>query len=297
MKELEYLVQDFLDYLIIDKKYSENTRLAYRNDLVQWLLYLKQENILSLKKIELTTLRNYLKYLYECGNTERSVAHKVTVLRQFYRYLELEGITTNQVIAGLEMPKLRRSLPKVLSLEEVEQLLSFPLKTAYDYRNKAMLETMYAAGLRISELIQLKLHDLNFEMATLRIIGKGKKERIIPLGDYALTAIQLYFDKGRPHLVKETRTEDLFLSSRGVAMTRQAFFKIIKKLAVEQGIKTEFSPHTLRHSFATHLLQNGADLRSIQELLGHADISTTQIYTHISNQHLKENYEEFHPHG
>ena len=160
-----------------------------------------------------------------------------------------------------------------------------------------MLELMYASGLRISELISLQIHDVNLEIQTVRIFGKGAKERIVPIGDYATYYLKVYIDQYRPFLLKKKETDILFLSSRGDRMTRQAFFKIIKQLGIQQGIKTDFSPHTLRHSFATHLLENGADLRSIQELLGHSDISTTQVYTHISNQQLQENYTKFHPHG
>lgn len=290
-------IKDFLDYLIIDKKYSINTKKAYENDLKQYQLYLFQKKINSITKVTKEDLRDYLVFLNKEGNQERSIAHKITVLRQFYKYLEIENIIKNNPTLYIEMPKLRHSLPKVLSIEEVDKLLDIPLNSAYDFRNKAMLELMYATGLRISELINLKVHDINLDMATARVHGKGNKERIVPIGDYALAALTVYVEYYRTKLLKKKYSDDLFLSSRCSAMSRQAFFKIIKALAITQNIKTDFSPHTLRHSFATHLLENGADLRSIQELLGHSDISTTQIYTHLSNQLLKDNYVEHHPHG
>lgn len=197
----------------------------------------------------------------------------------------------------ISSPKREKHLPKVLSEEEIDKLLNIPLTDAFSYRNKAILEIMYATGLRVSELINLKVNDIDLNMALLKTLGKGSKERIIPLGDYALNYLKLYINEYRNQLIKRNLTDYLFLNNHGNKLTRQGLFKILNKLAREQGIKTEISPHTLRHSFATHLLNGGADLRSIQELLGHSDISTTQIYTHVSNQKLNEDYHKFHPHG
>ncbi len=294
IKELE---QDFLNYLLIDRKYSVNTKKSYENDLDQFIEFIDESDLKILEQIDKTVIRNYLKYLDLMKNDERSIAHKLTVLRQFYKYLKIEKITKENPIDGIAQPKLKKVLPKVLTHEEVDKLLSFPLKTKYDFRNKTMLELMYASGLRISELIHLKVHDVNLEMATVKVFGKGNKERIIPIGDYALAALSIYLVDYRSQLLKRELNDDLFLSSRGSSMTRQAFFKIVRQIATEQGIKKELSPHTLRHSFATHLVENGADLRSVQELLGHTDISTTQIYTHLSDHFLEQNYQTYHPHG
>ncbi len=283
---------DFLNYLLIDRKYSKNTVMSYDLQLHEF------EKTIQ-KKLNNVTKEEIMEFLIKRKKTDsaRTIAHYMTVLRSFYKFLEKEELLQKNPLDDLDMPKLPKTLPKVLSKEEVERLLDIPLNNHYQYRNKAMLELMYASGLRISELISLQIHDVNLEMQTVRIFGKGAKERIVPIGDYATYYLKVYIDQYRPFLLKKKETDILFLSSRGDRMTRQAFFKIIKQLGIQQGIKTDFSPHTLRHSFATHLLENGADLRSIQELLGHSDISTTQVYTHISNQQLQENYTKFHPHG
>lgn len=200
-------------------------------------------------------------------------------------------------VNDMVIPKMPRNLPKTLSIEEVDKLLDIDIKNYYDYRNKAMIELMYSSGLRVSELINLKNHDIDFENSAVRVFGKGSKERVLPVSDYAIEAIKLYIEKSKGWLSKGKTNEYLFLNNHGNNMTRQAFFKILKNLAIEKGIKTDFSPHTLRHSFATHLLERGADLRSIQELLGHSSISTTQIYTYLSNDKLDKNYHKYHPHG
>ena len=190
-----------------------------------------------------------------------------------------------------------KKLPNTLDEEDIDKLLKIKLNDAFSYRNKAMLELMYATGLRVSELVNLKIHDIDLDMALVQTMGKGNKERIIPIGDYALYYIKEYLINYRDSMLKKEYNDYLFLNNHGKKMTRQGFFKILQKLAKENEIKKDFSPHTLRHSFATHLLNHGADLRSIQELLGHSDISTTQIYTHVSNRQLRENYDEFHPHS
>ena len=195
------------------------------------------------------------------------------------------------------MPKKYKCLPKTLSIEEIDKLLDIKLNDHVSYRNKAMLELMYSSGLRVSELVNVKIHDIDDSNCIIRIMGKGKKERIVPLGDYAIKYIDIYLKEHRNKLIKRELNEYLFLNNHGKKMTRQGFFKILKQLAQQKNIKTDFSPHTLRHSFATHLLNGGADLRSIQEMLGHESISTTQIYTHVSKEQLKENYNNYHPHA
>ena len=283
---------DFLNYLLIDRKYSNNTVMSYDLQLFE----LEQFVHKPLRNLTNQDIKEFLTKRKEV-NQARTIAHFMTVFRSFYKFLEIEEVISKNPMDDMDLPKLPKALPKVLSKEEVELLLDVPLTNAYQYRNKAMLELMYASGLRITELISLHVHDVNLEMQTVRVLGKGSKERLVPIGDYATYYLQLYIKDYRPLLRKRHDTDILFLSSRGDRMSRQAFFKIIKQLGVQKQIKTDFSPHTLRHSFATHLLENGADLRSIQELLGHSDIATTQIYTHISNQQLQENYTKFHPHG
>ena len=246
--------------------------------------------------IERKDIKLYLKYLKDQKKSPKSISRRISCIRGFYKFLLIEKIIANNPMSTIELPKTKKALPKVLTIEEVDKLLDITLKDAYSYRNKAMLELMYATGLRVSELVNLKIHDIDFVNETVRTMGKGNKERIIPIGEIAIHYLKLYLEIYRSQLLKKDYTDDLFLNNHGKCMTRQGFFKILKKLAKEKDIKTSFSPHTLRHSFATHLLENGADLRSIQELLGHSSISTTGIYTHVSNEELKENY-KYHPHG
>lgn len=297
MNEFLDHIEDFITYLRIDKKYSENTIASYHRDLMRYYKYNKEVAHKNLHQIQRQDLKNYLSYLSNQHLDGRSISRNISCIRSFYKFLLIERYVDTNPSEILELPKRKRTLPKVLSLEEIDQLLDIPLTDNYSYRNKAMIELMYATGLRVSELVNLKLHDIDLDMAIVRTIGKGSKERIIPIGDIALTYLRIYILEYRSSLLKGKNTDALFLNNHGVGMTRQGFFKILKKLAKEKNITTPFSPHTLRHSFATHLLNNGADLRSIQEMLGHSDISTTQIYTHISNERLKENYREFHPHA
>ncbi len=297
MNEFLDRIEDFMVYLQIDKKYSENTIDAYHHDLMRYYKYVNEIEHKDFGAIKKKEIKNYLKYLNDSGLDQRSVSRNISSIRSFYKFLLIEKYVKNNPSDLLELPKRKKTLPQVLSMEEIDRLLDIPLTDPYSYRNKAMLELMYATGLRVSELINLKLHDVDLSMAYVRTVGKGDKERIIPIGDVALSALKNYMENYRKLLLKGKVTDALFLNNHGLGMTRQGFFKILKNLAKEKDIKTPFSPHTLRHSFATHLLNNGADLRSIQELLGHSDISTTQIYTHISNQRLKENYQNFHPHA
>ena len=262
LKNEDRYIESYKNYLKIDKNYSKNTIASYHNDLYKFKNYVKGD----LTKV---TKDDILKYINSLKNNN---------------------------ILGVKLPKLKKSLPSVLSIEDVNKILDINVTDKYSARNKAMLEVMYATGVRISELINIKIKDVNLANETIIIMGKGSKERIVPLGDYALNYLKNYLENYRYMLVKKP-TDYLFLSSRGDKMSRQAFFKIIKQLALEKNIQTNFSPHTLRHSFATHLLMGGADLRSIQELLGHASISTTQIYTNISNKVIDDNYKNSHPHA
>ncbi len=294
MRELKYKeTNDYITYITIDKRYRENTINSYHYDLEAYEDYLKDKNP---TKVSRKNILDYLETRKEEGISSKSLAHSITVLRGFYKFLLLQNIIDKSPMETIEMPNLPKNLPKILSLHEVEILLDIELKDKYDFRNKAMLEVMYATGMRISELISLKYTNVDLNDNKVTVIGKGGKERMIPLGDYATEALRIYMEMYRPKLLKKP-SEYVFLSVRGDKMSRQAFFKIVKQEAKKRGIKTEFSPHTLRHSFASHLLQNGADLRSIQELLGHSDISTTQIYTHISDKVREETYHNTHPHG
>lgn len=287
-------INSYEDYLKIDKKYSKNTLLSYMNDINKFNEYIKNKDF---KKIEKKDVISYLDNERKRGMKDRTLSHNLIVIKNFYKYLYRIGEIKESPIQTIELPKLKKALPHVLSVEEVDKILDIELNDKYDYRNKAMLELMYSSGLRISELVNLKIQDIDLSENIVRVCGKGSKERIIPIGDYATNYLKIYINEYRRGFIKKQVNDYLFLNSRGNNISRQALFKLIKQIIRDKNIKKDVSPHTLRHSFATHMLENGADLRSIQELLGHSDISTTQIYTHVSNRVLKENYEESHPHN
>ena len=286
---------EFKTYLLIDKKYSNETINSYMNDLYKYYKYISKKN-LNINNIKRKDIMEYTKYLREQQLSTSSINHNISVLRTFYKFLVLSNRFVTDPMEYLEVPKLRKTLPKVLSIDEVKKLLDIDLVDKYSYRNKAMLELMYATGLRVSELINLKLNDIDLDSDLIRTLGKGSKERIIPIGDYDIYYLKKYILEYRKELLK-TNTDYIFLNNHGKKLSRQSFYKLVKELAIKKNIKTEFSPHTLRHSFATHLLDRGADIVSIKEMLGHSSLSTTQIYTHISNQKLKDEYTKFHPHG
>ena len=294
--KLENILTDFIDYIFIEKKLSDNTKVSYQRDLLDYLKYLNDKKINTPDQIKVNHITKYIEYL---GKTisSRSINRKIVSIKSFHKFMARENISKDNVSSNIDSPKIGKHLPKVLNVEEIDQLLSITLKTPFDYRNKAMLELMYATGLRVSELVNLRLDDINLEMAIVRCMGKGSKERMIPLGDVALHYLNSYINIYRKELLKKTQTNILFLNNHGKPLTRQGFFIVLKIIAKEKGIKREFSPHTLRHSFATHLIEYGADLRSVQELLGHSDIATTQIYTHIAQNKIKKDYDKFHPRG
>ena len=296
MNEYEDTLNDFCDYLKIDKRYSDLTVESYRTEIKGYLDFFKEKNI-KVKNIKNSDIKDYLTYIKKGETSERTLAHNVSVIRTFYKFLLTQKVIERNPTEFLELPKLRKKLPTVLSKEEVEKLLDIDLTDCYSYRNKAMLELLYSTGLRVSELVNLELSNIDLESCTLKTIGKGNKERIIPISDYALYYVEKYINEYRGSMLKKGVNNYVFINNHGNVMTRQGFFKIIKKLASEKDIKTPISPHTLRHSFATHLLDYGADLRSIQEMLGHSNLSTTQIYTHVSSEHLKDNYNSSHPHS
>ena len=278
---------------MVDKHYSKNTVSSYRRDLNKLDSFLHK----NIQAITQNDLKNYLKYLSKEGMTSKTIARNVSCIKSFYKYLMIEKVITNNPSDSISLPKINKNLPKVLNEEDVSKLLDINLIDNYSYRNKAMLEVMYATGLRVSELVNLKVYDIDLNNAYLRTMGKGSKERIIPLGSKAIDALSIYLNEYRSSLIKKEITDYLFLNNHGKKMTRQGFFKIIKKIADAKGIKADISPHILRHSFASHLLKYGADLRSIQEMLGHESITTTQIYTHISDESLKSTFNDCHPHG
>ncbi len=281
---------EYIKYLVMEKKLSENSVYSYYNDLVKISIYFKK----SLRNLETKDIKKYLNSLNE---SDRSIAHTITALKSFYKFLIINKKVSNNPMDLVKSPKLSKKIPKVLNIEEIDKLLNIKLENELDYRNKAMLELMYACGLRVSEIVQLKLTDIDLTNNMVKVFGKGSKERIIPIGEYASAALNIYINYYRNILLKNKISDYLFINSHGDQMSRVGFFKMLKNLALKEGIKRDFSPHTLRHSFATHLLNSGADLRSIQELLGHSSISTTQIYTHVSKENIRKDYDEYHPHG
>ena len=288
--KMKQYIKEYEDYLLIDKKYSYNTILSYRNDLNNFNNFIKKQ----FEKINKEDILNFLEYERKT-KSERTVAHTLTAIRNFYKFLEREELEKNPT-QYIDLPKLKKTIPTVLSEKEINSILDIPLNNKYDYRNKAMLELLYATGARISELINIEIDNINLFNAVVILFGKGNKERIVPIDECAIKYITIYINEYRKEFLKKKVNNYLFLSSRGEKISRQAFFKIVKKIALEKNIKKNFSPHTLRHSFATHLLENGADLRSIQIMLGHSDLTTTQIYTNVSKKHLQENYRKSHPH-
>ena len=289
---LDDLINEFCTYLLIDKNYSKNTIDAYRNDLEMFNKFVNK----TINNIDDSDIKNYLKYLKDNKHNERSIARNTSSLRSFYKFLIINKHVKTNPMENITSIKLSKKLPDILTIDEINKILDIKITDNYSVRNKAMLELIYAAGLRVSELINLKTYDIDTLENIVRTMGKGNKERIIPIGEYATNALNSYLSIRYTFLKKEIN-DYLFLNNHGIKMTRQGFFKIIKKLAQDNNIKKDISPHTLRHSFATHMINNGADLRTIQELLGHSDISTTQIYTHVSTEKLKQEFESFHPHG
>ena len=291
---LNELIDEFLRYLLIDRGYSNNTISSYKQDLNKFSNYFKNINVNSITG---DNLKEYIKYLNKENYDSKSISRNISCIKSFYKFLLINKYIKNNVSDILSIPKVKKSLPNILTEDEVDKLLDIKLTDEFDYRNKTMLELMYATGIRVSELVDLKLSDVDFNQDIIRIFGKGSKERIIPFGEIAKDYLYIYISKYRIMQLKHGNNDYLFLNNHGLKITRQGFFKIIRKIASEKGINKEISPHTLRHSFASHLLKYGADLRTIQELLGHSDISTTQIYTHITNEELKKDYKEYHPHG
>lgn len=290
-------LQDFLHYLVVERGLSQNTISSYKRDLKKYIKFQQEvEKIQSFEEVSRLHIISFLKHVKELGHSSKTIARHIASIRSFHQFLLRDKAVSHDPSVHIETPQPERTLPKVLSMEEVEQLLDAPkLDTAFGLRDKAMIEVLYATGIRVSELIGLNLGDIHLTMGFLRCIGKGNKERIIPIGRAATESLENYMNHARGKLVRKTKTDALFLNHHGNRLSRQGFWKILKRLTEEANIKKELTPHTLRHSFATHLLENGADLRAVQEMLGHADISTTQIYTHVTKARLKDVYKTFHP--
>ncbi len=295
---MEELIEKFLNYLSVERGLAQNTLLSYGSDLKKYIAFLRKSHILTLGKTTKHEVMAYLLELKDKGLASTTVARSLVSLKVFYRFLAQEGYLASDPTINLESPKVWSKLPETLSLREIEVLLEKPdLEDPLGLRDRAALELLYATGARVSELINLKIADANLEVGYLRCLGKGKKERIIPLGSHAQEALKNYLDTGRKRLVKEKDTKELFVNRFGNSLSRQGFWKMLKKYAKRVDFEKRITPHILRHSFATHLLERGADLRSIQEMLGHSDISTTQVYTHVDRERLKEIHRKYHPRG
>lgn len=288
-------INDYLSYIQFEKKLSKNTYDNYSFDLKTFTDYLKIIKVFDIKNVNEQNITDYLKYLKEEKQlNSRSIERHLTTLRNFFKYLVKIKTIDRDIMINIDNLKLLKNLPTVLTIEEIDKLLDIKLENPFNYRTKAMLELMYGSGLRVSELVNLTLYSIDLYNNTILIEGKGKKERIVPLGDVSKKYLELYLQE-RNSLIKRRNgnPDKLFLNNHGMPITRNGFNFLLNNILKEKGINKKVTPHTLRHSFATHMLNNGADLRTIQELLGHSDIVTTRIYTHVSNNKIHENYDEY----
>ncbi|ERJ13762.1 site-specific tyrosine recombinase XerD [Haloplasma contractile] len=294
---LNYTLDDFLNYLLIERGLTKNTIESYKVDLTQYLNYLVNEcEVDDLKQVKRDYIIQFITRLYDQNLKPKSIARKLSSIKSFHKYLYINFDVKPNVAVNIEQPKLEKSLPVVFSVEEVDQLLNtLDSNSTYDLRNKAMIELLYSTGLRVSELINLNLNDVHLDLGFVNFTGKGDKERIVPIGELAIESLEDYIQFSRPKLNLNNNSTTLFFGKNGTRITRQGFWKILKKQARIAEINKKISPHKLRHSFATHLLQNGVDIRFVQELLGHSDVSTTQIYTHINKKRLNEILNQYHP--
>lgn len=294
-KAVKNILSEFLTYLQVERGLSQNTVQSYRYDLEHFASFLVEQGC-CLESATQKMILDFLNYQRQQNKSARTRSRKLAALRAFYRFLLQERRISADPTENLNSPKLEKSLPRVLSVEDVELLLSQPdLGSVLGIRDKAMLELLYATGMRVSEMLGLNTEHLNLDLGFVRCLGKGSKERIIPVGEIAVRYIREYLSKARLKLRKNAWERAAFLNNHGNRLSRQGFWKILKSYARKAGIPKEITPHVLRHSFATHLLENGADLRAVQEMLGHADITTTQIYTHLSQRKLREVYDKAHP--
>jgi integrase/recombinase XerD len=287
-----------MNYLLVEKGLSKKTLESYGGDIARYVGFLNSKGITDISTADTSTILMHIIALRDEGMNARSRARHLVTLRGFYKFLAREKIITADPARVIDLPKSGLYLPNVLTLEEIKSLLSATdMSKPAGLRDSAMIELLYAAGLRVSELVGLKLFDVNMDACFVRVFGKGSKERVVPIGGYAKNRISEYVNNGRPLLLKKSMSRFLFVGRGGKAMTRQGFWKLLKRYALKSGITKKITPHSLRHSFATHLLEGGADLRSVQLMLGHVDISTTQIYTHVVRDHLKKIHSKYHPRG
>lgn len=293
----KYLADNFLDHSMLDKGLSRNTIAAYKNDVYRYLDFLGQNGFSDINKVQEKDIKAYIHTLHEIGMASTSQARNITTIRLFHRYLFGENVVHSDITENIELPKTGRKLPVVLEIHEVEKLLEQPdITDKKGLRDRAMLEFLYATGVRVSELVNLNQSDIIAKEGFVKVFGKGAKERLVPVGKVALSFIHKYKSSVREELAAKGKSGDrLFLNMRGTGISRVSVWKILKKYIDQAGIHKNVSPHTLRHSFATHMLEGGADLRSVQEMLGHSDITTTQIYVHLDREYLKEVIQTFHP--
>ncbi len=293
---MDRTLADFINYISVEKGLAQNTLESYQRDLRAYTGFLRLNGVGSFQDSQRNHIVSYLFSLQKNGRAKATLSRNLASIRSFYHYLFQERLIVEDPSTELESPKLDKKLPRVLSTQEIDLLLEQPnsMQVA-GMRDRAMLEVIYATGIRVSELMSLDMNHINTEAGFVRCLGKGTKERIIPLGSMAIKTVEQYIADSRPKLIRMNGERALFVNQHGNRLTRQGFWKILKKYAREANIKKDITPHTLRHSFATHLLENGADLRSVQEMLGHADISTTQIYTQVTKSKLKDVYEKTHP--
>ncbi len=293
---MDQLLDSFLAYITVEKGLSKNTLESYGRDVRKFLTFLEEGHIETVHEIKYENILDFLSSFKKQGFSDTTTVRTIVSIKQFFKYLLLEKIIKEDPTSQIHTPKMKKSIPGVISLEDVEKVLASPDEnTPEGLRDLAMLEVLYATGIRVSELINLKLNEVNFEMGFVIVYGKGSKERIVPMGGQAQEKLKTYMQHSRSTLLKQKDCKELFVTRRGKGMTRQGFWKLIKNYALKANITKPISPHTLRHSFATHLLERGADLRTIQIMLGHSDISTTQIYTHVENERLKEIHKKYHP--
>ncbi|MEA1969946.1 MAG: site-specific tyrosine recombinase XerD [Thermodesulfobacteriota bacterium] len=292
------LIDKYLDHLAIEKGVAANTMESYSRDLLEYADFLENNQISDIKRPDTTAILSWLVNLTKNGLSAKSRARHLITLRGFYKFLIQENLTNVNPLKNINIPKTGLHLPETISIKEVKNMLDIPDQTKpRELRNAAMLEILYGAGLRVSELISMKVQDVNLDACFVRIFGKGSKERIVPIGSFARKITLKWLTSARPVLLKGYSSRYLFVARAGKPMTRQGFWKIVKKYALKAKISKKITPHTFRHSFATHLLEGGADLRSVQTMLGHADISTTQIYTHVSHEYIIEMHKKYHPRG
>lgn len=293
---METIIEEYLKFIQIEKGLSENTIGAYRRDLKKYQLHMQEQKIAHIDFIDRQTIQECLGSLIDQGASAKSIARFISTIRSFHQFALREKYAAKDPTVLIETPKYEKKLPDVLDVEEVIQLLETPDLTKNNgYRDRTILELLYATGMRVTELIQIEIDDVNLIMGFVKVFGKGNKERIIPLGDTVIEYLDTYINTVRPQLLKKTVTNVLFLNLHGRPLTRQGIWKLIKQYGLRANINKTLTPHTLRHSFATHLLENGADLRAVQEMLGHSDISTTQLYTHVSKTQIRQMYNQFHP--